>query len=298
MARTPIHALTARRMSRAAQLGAGVVVTLAAGLWAFQIPGMQVAPPEPEPVKPAPGGESTSSGGSSGSDAVTDGELKELAIRLDSARKKAPPPEEKPKADESEDVKVDTGGWKYLGSIIEPDRRLALVSIAGKQRLLSPGSEVDGVLVVDVADDDVLVSDDSGERLIPKESRPSEGGRVNWVAVAASGGGAEVVASKAVIVPTGQSPSTIKVDPRAQERDARQRWMSDPERRDRIARWQREREQRRRETVGGDVPPAPGQPAAGAPGRGQTSAPIQAQFRLDTPQRMNGTPNGGGRGGN
>ena len=57
---------------------------------------------------------------------------------------------------------------RYLGSIIGPDRRLAILSIDGHQRILAQGAGADGVQLVRVEDDRVIVRRAGGVETISK----------------------------------------------------------------------------------------------------------------------------------
>lgn len=127
-------------MAQFAGLGLGVA---AVALWALDVPGLSRAMPS----KPAP------MSGLSGADqpVVTPVAMiaREaplgIAERLDmAANRPAKPVEEgtKPAAPAPAAPPSTGSPWKYLGPIIEPKRTLAVVSIEGKQRIVSEGMTV------------------------------------------------------------------------------------------------------------------------------------------------------------
>ncbi len=82
---------------------------------------------------------------------------------------------------------VALGAWKYLGSIIEPARRMAIVSINGKQAVIPEGREHEGMTLVRVNRDRITVDDGTRRLDIPKEART--GSSVAWVTPGTPGAG-------------------------------------------------------------------------------------------------------------
>lgn len=67
-----------------------------------------------------------------------------------------------------EDAVASAGQVRYLGSIIGPDRRLAIISIDGKQRIIAEGGQGEGVSLVRVQEDEITISDRDGTRRVSK----------------------------------------------------------------------------------------------------------------------------------
>ncbi|MCC6659302.1 MAG: hypothetical protein IT437_00280 [Phycisphaerales bacterium] len=174
-----IHRSSARRMTRGWQAAALVVALAAGALWAFELPGLSVpaqgrqplpstlppiATPQPEPPPPD-------------ADAVTG-----TAERLELARK--PMPKAPPTNTEPTPPPAAAGlAWRYLGAIIEPTRKVALVSINGAQRMIAEGRTIrqeDHTLTLAEVHQDSIVVEDNGQRMvIHKDAR--SGPIVSWV---------------------------------------------------------------------------------------------------------------------
>lgn len=77
-----------------------------------------------------------------------------------------------PKQDEAPtEAAPSAKGVKYLGAIIEAERRVALLSIDGRQAMVAEGQSRGELTVVAVEPESVRVKDRAGERDIAKEKR-------------------------------------------------------------------------------------------------------------------------------
>ncbi len=175
----------AKRRVLAWRGAAGVLALFAGALWAVPTPlvSPEVSIPQPE-ARP---------GGGQGPEvarpmllAQLDGPAIEgVAERLKRVAGHADPVEPATPTQPAEPVTL--GAWKYLGSIIEPARRMAIVSINGKQAVIPEGQEYEGMTLVRVNRDRITVNDGSRQLDIPKEART--GSSVAWVTPGTAGAG-------------------------------------------------------------------------------------------------------------
>jgi hypothetical protein len=194
MKRTGINSAEARRRVRIAQfagLGLGV---LAAALWIMDVPGLSHTLPG-KPAVPSLGA------GSSAPEMVqvvriAHGDPVGIAERLDLAANRPavpaptggetePPPPPPPAA---------TTQWKYLGAIEEPTRLLALVSLKGRQKIVSEGTELKimtpaaegrpeapeyAATIMEIKREHIVIEEEGGARqTIPLEGKTA---KVAWV---------------------------------------------------------------------------------------------------------------------
>jgi hypothetical protein len=61
--------------------------------------------------------------------------------------------------------------WKYLGAIVEASRLVAIIESESGQRLVTPGASLDGMEVLEVRPDAIVVSEGTGKRTIELEAR-------------------------------------------------------------------------------------------------------------------------------
>jgi hypothetical protein len=158
----------------------------AAALWAVEIPGL--APSVEAPVVPPTAPVTPDAAADEGIAAPDADDIGLIAGGLEMSRRPreikpteaAAPPDPTPAA---------TGpAWQYLGSVVEPGRLVALVSIDGRQRMLTEGRRIshtgpDGapttLRVVSVLEDAIVVEDSTGQHRIPRKERV--GGAVAWL---------------------------------------------------------------------------------------------------------------------
>jgi hypothetical protein len=210
MAGGMIHRKAARRLALVWQASA-VVLALGAGvLWAVELPMVSgaapvVPPPVNVPVAPS----------APPSPPVDREAVLSIAERLEAARKpvaRASPPA--PAAGVGQPPASSGLAWRYLGAIIEPTRRLALLSINGSQRMLAQGRSIESrdasgrvtqrATLVEVREDAIVI-DDGGRRIeIQKEDRV--GPTVAWVPPVPGGG------AVAAGVPAGQAMTAAQLD--------------------------------------------------------------------------------------
>lgn len=226
MAGPRIHWKTARRRAISWQAAALVLALAAAGLWALEIPGISgqvtgVRPQLPAAAEPRSG--AVEPAAPPGSGVIT-----AMAERLELARKGRPAAATTPATTPTAGASNGGMNWRYLGSIIEPTRKLALLSINGSQRVLAEGRSIDQAdpsgrgtyraRLLEVRPD-LIVVDDNGRRIeIPKDD--PVGPRVSWVPPGAGG----VASMSGVGNPGGLTPEQIRqaaargIDPAAAER--------------------------------------------------------------------------------
>lgn len=180
MAARLIHRSSAQRLARGWYAGALVVALAGGALWALEVPGIS-APADAEPPTvepPAPLSQEQPVAQPPDADAVM-GTAERLELARVPSNKPTPTPSETPTP-----PPVAAGiAWKYLGSIIEPTRKIALVSINGAQRMLAEGRTIqqDGhtFKVVEVQPDSLVVEDNGQRLVLQKEAR--SGPLVSWV---------------------------------------------------------------------------------------------------------------------
>ncbi|MCC6677957.1 MAG: hypothetical protein IT436_12505 [Phycisphaerales bacterium] len=129
---------------------------------------------------------------------------------------------------------------KFLGSIIEPNRRVALLSVNGRQRAVVAGQKLKlgadasagELLLVAVDDNAVTIEDKGGRRTIQKTAR--------------SGSAITTVAATAPAVPTPDAPPQPGVDPAVRALRDAVRGMDPEKRRQALQEFQRARGNRDR----------------------------------------------------
>ncbi len=179
MAHGMLHRTRAKRRARMWQAGFAAAVLSAGALWAFEIPGVTgpvtVAAPAAVPIT------DPSAGGAgdpvvrvvslSGDDVTAMSEMLERTLGRPKAKETEP---------DEPGVAPTTGpGWRYLGSIIDSRRRVALISVDGTQRMLAEGRTIGSTTLVSVQVDSIVIDDGSGHRELYKEER--SGPLVTWV---------------------------------------------------------------------------------------------------------------------
>lgn len=184
--------LTAGRARRLSWVWRGAAAALAVGagaLWAFETRVVSATVTLPEPAVPG-----VASGPATpvrpAAIAPPDPEtLSDAAFRLEWAANRPKKPEP-PTGEPAPAPPGSLAGWRYLGSIITGARRSAILSVDGKQVVLAQGAVRNGVRLVEVKADAIVVDDGTGLRELRKEQKT--GPAVAWVTPAAGGPGAGV----------------------------------------------------------------------------------------------------------
>jgi hypothetical protein len=172
-------------MARGWYAGALVVALAAGALWAFELPGVSAPAQGDKPAVEPPPAVTSEQPALRPPDSDT---VAGTAERLELARV----PIVKPEAPAGEAPAPVAAGiaWRYLGSIIEPTRKVALVSINGAQRMLAEGRTIEQeghtFKVVEVHPDSIVVEDNGQRLVLQKETR--SGPLVAWVSPGAGGG--------------------------------------------------------------------------------------------------------------
>lgn len=167
MAGFRVHRSEARRYTAMAQVGAGMLLAGAVAAYAFLPVAGQVEPP---PAKAAPPdlAEHTPVGPG------IDFESTAIAMKTWDAAT-AQPDHPKGPVGEQEPPKPPIAGneWKYLGAIREATRMLAIVEAEGSQHMVSAGTVLDNIKVLEVRPDAIVVSEGAGKKTI--ELAPRQG---------------------------------------------------------------------------------------------------------------------------
>jgi hypothetical protein len=186
----PMSGAEARKLVRMAQVGAGGLLASAAVLWAIDVPGLRNDPiVKPAVVAPEIKAGDAAKSAAAGAGAFTSETAIDVSTRLDLAVKKAPPPEPakvEPVVAEApvEHEKQANDDIKFLGTIREPSRTLAVVSIEGQQLVVSEGRRVGKTEFLGVSEDGIRVREGSDERTIEKSAR--SGSSVGWMKLASN----------------------------------------------------------------------------------------------------------------
>lgn len=187
MGRSPVSGREAKKYARLAQIAGGALAVSAAVLLAVEVPMLGVRETPVEEILP-PAATPTDNGQQAAAPEreFTAEDMTGIDVRLATARVAPPKKPEETAANPTDtpgtapaEGASSQGGWRYLGSVIEPNRRIALVSIDGRQRMLAEGREVDGVRLVQVTDDRIVIEDAGVRRGIRREQR--HGSPVAWV---------------------------------------------------------------------------------------------------------------------
>ena len=228
MGRVLLHRDRAKLWLRVTQVAA--VVLLAGSVTALMR--VDLRPPTlPEPGDERPGGLGGLGGDGPGTDGVQTPpagqdeplaagiDIEGIAYRLNLTVVRAPDAGgvEEPRDEPPPEV-AEVDGWSFLGSIIEPTRRMALVKVNGVQRILAEGRTIqvngEDVTLVRVGAGAIVIEDATGRKRITRASRT---GSVLSERTEPEG------ASKGSGVKTaGSGPRTIPTDP-----DERARYLAD-----------------------------------------------------------------------
>lgn len=187
---------------RGAAVGVGV---FAAGLWAVQIPlaSREVRLPEPSA---APAGASTAGGVETEAPPLDPQTIADAAERLNTVLGRVTKvTTTDPQNPEPTQPTPGIAGWKYLGSIIEPRRKVAIVSVDGKQAALAEGREFNGIRIVEVKPGGLVVHD--GTRPLEMTKEAKSGSSVAWVAP--GGGGSGIASMGAALNAAGMNTNVV-----------------------------------------------------------------------------------------
>lgn len=175
-----ITTAAARRQAWAWRAAAGALALGAGGLWAFD-PRL-VSPTVALPVAPEPGSGAPAAGPAQpGTPALIDRQaLSDAAHRLDWAMQRPPKPAAPdPGVAQPAAAPGSFANWRYLGAIVTPGRRSAIVNADGRQRVLHEGQTLNGVRLAEVKPDALVLDDGSGLRELKKEAKLGPG--VAWI---------------------------------------------------------------------------------------------------------------------
>lgn len=194
MTAVPINREKAVKYARAAQAGCVVLLVSAVAIAGLGLPG--VAGPGPGAAE-LPPSQAENAKLVAIAPPVSEGvDFKGISERLgliDNAPKPvAPPPTETAEVDPALAPTTTDQPVRFLGAIVEPTRRIALLSVGGRQRAVAPGQmihlgihpDAESLKVVSVDDNSVVIEDRQGRRTIDKA--PKSGGAVTMVSEAAA----------------------------------------------------------------------------------------------------------------
>lgn len=100
-------------------------------------------------------------------------DVKSMALALGQLGN-SPKPAPKPEATTPEVVPTPVASEesvRYLGSLTEPGRTLALLKVNDRQRLLAPGEKIESMTIIEVGRDFAIVEDSQGQRRLTKGER-------------------------------------------------------------------------------------------------------------------------------
>jgi hypothetical protein len=172
-----LHSLEARRYVRMAQMAGLALGVSAAALLALEVPMLRYQPPAAPQVVPVAKQQDEQPYEERLDRERTEG----IAVRLNQGVRKPPaPPKEQPRTVEDPQPKALTGpSIVYIGSILEPDRRIAVIAVDGKQQLVREGRKVGESQLVSIADHEIVLQESGGERRAIARGERTE--RVSWV---------------------------------------------------------------------------------------------------------------------
>lgn len=170
--------IQARRFTRIGRTAAAALGLSAATLWALNVPIISSTLPPPPAIRtevtapsltPAPRPEQL--------------DRQSLAATADrlalGANVKAPEPPPVKAAAVEEPPPPAGPEWQYLGQITEPDRRLALVSVDGHQRVIPEGQRYGETRLVSITPASITIHDGSGQHRL--DLAPRGEARVAWL---------------------------------------------------------------------------------------------------------------------
>jgi hypothetical protein len=259
-----IHRNAAKRLARVWQVGALVVAVAAGALWALDLPGgAQVSATEPPELTPL---DEPASPHAAGAPSAKEDDIASMVERLELARAPINKPAETTSTP-TEPLSTAGASWRYLGAIMEPNRKLALVSIDGMQRMIPEGRTLNtggrDVTLEIVAPNAIIVLDNGQRMQIRKEGR--SGPSVAWVSPTA-GGGAVVAGMNGAVSTEGGDAGMIEMRARGVEAGEAQRLREQA---------RRMANRNRAGAANAGVPPAPGMGTTGFSGMNAKSAGME-----------------------
>lgn len=239
MTAAALHREQALKLARLAQAACALLLLAAVAVAGLGLPGRERTGGAELPASRAESAAPISSPPPVSEGVDFSGIAQRLAL-IDNAPKAAVVDETQTPGTETEPPPAADTGVKFIGSIIEPTRRAALLSVNGRQRALVPGQKIrfgadpsaGELLLVSVEEDRVVVEDKSGRRTIEKSAR--------------SGSAITTVAESAPPPPAPEANSQPGVDPSVRALRDAVRGMDPERRRQAIQEFQRARAARDR----------------------------------------------------
>ncbi len=183
-----MHKAQTRQWIKRAQIGA-VVLLLAAGAMAV-MPGSWTgagAPAAPRISKPRQVASSATAFAVNTAELA--GRLANISMPMPKDKPPPPPPPPPPApTDQPHEEPSPVTAWEYIGGIIGPSLRKAVVTVAGDKRMVSEGDVVADAKVLAITSDFIVLDEKGEERRIDRKQKTDR--------LAMSGGGSAIAAGK------------------------------------------------------------------------------------------------------
>ncbi len=170
----PMSRSTAERRARLARLAFAGLAIGALAVVALGIPRLTAVPTlaevRPSPARPAP----IDAGDARPADrlAVDSQAISDRLMQLSNHPQAPEPPPTTPEDDEPKPPPPPASDEaRYLGMIKEPDRRLALVNISGKQHVMAEGEEIKGVKLVSISESAITIHEGGADKQVDRQHR-------------------------------------------------------------------------------------------------------------------------------
>ncbi|MBL8757888.1 MAG: hypothetical protein JNK35_05605 [Phycisphaerae bacterium] len=155
---------------RRSQIIGGVLLLAAAGLAVANIPGLGGAAPLPEPKPVTPPKIAIGAVAVHVEPDSLAARLNALSMPMASEKPPAPPPDKPKDEPPPEPPAIAKIVWEYIGGIIAPSARRAIVSIDGEQKMLREGETEGDTRLQAVTSDYIIISKDGEESRIDRKA--------------------------------------------------------------------------------------------------------------------------------
>lgn len=164
-----MHKAQTRQWIRRSQVGAAVLL-LAAGALAMAPISWSSAPAVLKPRAAVASGKSAASGAARTDMSSLAGSLGSVVMPMPLEKPPTPPAPVTPAPPETpEEPKVTL--WEYIGGIIGPSLRKAIVTVEGEQKMVAEGQEIGAVTVHAITADFIMIEEKGEERRIDRKAR-------------------------------------------------------------------------------------------------------------------------------
>lgn len=155
---------------RRSQIAGGVLLLAAAGLAFANIPGLGGAPPLPEAKPVTPPKIAIGAVAAHVEPDSLASRLNALSMPMAAEKPPAPPPDKPKDEPPPEPPAIAKIVWEYIGGIIAPSARRAIVSIDGEQKMLSEGQTEGDTRLQAVTSDFIIISKNGEETRIDRKA--------------------------------------------------------------------------------------------------------------------------------